>query len=145
MPQIASKLLWKTTWVLGMLVPNSGVEAFTLAAASASSKSSTLTGIHEGMRKSPARVMILPDSRAKLPEDFDLWHHHLKVSMNCCEINSQVMFQRIQHFQEEIKLKCWSHRTNQFKSHNSCLLRLRKEHCQRVAYNSSLHSNTPAE
>lgn len=38
----------------------------------------------------PRRVLILPDSRAKVSEDKDLWHHHLKVGSRMLLIGASI-------------------------------------------------------
>lgn len=78
---MASWRAWQVVVVtVGSLVFSSDfVEAFAVAAGDvASSTKSRL--LKERSSSLPARIIILPDSRARVVDEADLWHHHLKVS-----------------------------------------------------------------
>lgn len=62
---------------IGLLVHSRGADGFaTIAAGGGATKLGSRPIV-------PRRVLILPDSRAKVSEDRDLWHHHLKVTVAC--------------------------------------------------------------
>lgn len=59
---------------VALLVFSCGADAFaTIAAGGGATKRGSRPIV-------PRRVLILPDSRANVSEDRELWHHHLKVS-----------------------------------------------------------------
>lgn len=66
--------------ILGFINSSRRIAAFTFFPAGVlPSRGRTFLGAHDTRDSSPGRIIILPDSRAKVSEDMDLWHHHLKV------------------------------------------------------------------